>query len=149
MAFRTPLPANTASPVNMPMVPDQKTTPVSMATSVQKMTSGQKRRANLKRKKEGLSAEDNSPITTTRVAKRLVCRSEEEEAAAKQEMMEEKNDDGELSDKIKLSALAKKTEELQGYVNQLQDAVTIGMFQLRDLKKQIAAATTALATTDE
>jgi hypothetical protein len=38
---------------------------------------------------------------------------------------------------MKLDTLAKKTEELQGYVNQLQDAVTIGMVQLRDLKVSV------------
>ncbi|KAI1117978.1 hypothetical protein F5Y14DRAFT_400697, partial [Nemania sp. NC0429] len=41
----------------------------------------------------------------------------------------------------KLHKLEKKSEELQGFLNQLQDAVAIGMFQLRELKKQIAATT--------
>ncbi|KAI0533086.1 hypothetical protein GGR58DRAFT_506761 [Xylaria digitata] len=59
------------------------------------------------------------------------------------------NIDQEPSEKIRLAALEKKTEELQGYVNQIQDAVTIGMLQLRDLKKQIADATAALTSVDE
>ncbi|KAH8156287.1 hypothetical protein CIB48_g11962 [Xylaria polymorpha] len=64
----------------------------------------------------------------------LVYRSEG--AMARLEMMAGDTDNEQLSNKIKLDALNKKTEELQGYVNQLQDAVTISMFQLRDLKKR-------------
>ncbi|KAI8945262.1 hypothetical protein F4801DRAFT_584595 [Xylaria longipes] len=131
----------------MPMTPQKKMTPDQKMSPGQKMTQGQKRRARLKRKRESMNAEGDTPITYA-AAKRLLCRSEEEEAAEEQDMME-KDDDEELSDKIKLDALAKKTEELQGYVNQLQDAVTIGMFQLRDLKIQIAAATAALSKPDE
>ncbi|RYC54745.1 hypothetical protein CHU98_g11464 [Xylaria longipes] len=133
----------------MPMTPQQKTTPDQKMSPGQKMTQGQKRRARLKRKRESMNAEGDTPITYA-AAKRLLCRSEEEEAAEEQDMME-KDDDEELSqltyevkDKIKLDALAKKTEELQGY-----DAVTIGMFQLRDLKIQIAAANAALSKPDE
>ncbi|KAJ2997602.1 hypothetical protein NUW58_g613 [Xylaria curta] len=55
----------------------------------------------------------------------------------------------ELKNKINLAALTKRTQELEGYVNQIQDAVTIGMYQLRDLKKQVAAATAALETADK
>ncbi|KAJ3579414.1 hypothetical protein NPX13_g1163 [Xylaria arbuscula] len=43
-------------------------------------------------------------------------------------------------EKIKLEALLEKAGELQGYVNQLQDAVTIAMCQLRDLKNNVIAA---------
>ncbi|KAI1367240.1 hypothetical protein F5Y08DRAFT_336912 [Xylaria arbuscula] len=43
-------------------------------------------------------------------------------------------------EKIKLKALLEKAGELQGYVNQLQDAVTIAMCQLRDLKNNVIAA---------
>lgn len=35
---------------------------------------------------------------------------------------------------MKLEALLQRADELQGYVNQIQDAVTVGMMQLRDLK---------------
>ncbi|KAI0411506.1 hypothetical protein F5X98DRAFT_380679 [Xylaria grammica] len=66
------------------------------------------------------------------------------------QLVTENTVDEELSEQIRLAIMEKKTEELQGYVNQIQDAVTIGMFQLRDLKKQIAIATAALApATDE
>ncbi|KAI0404823.1 hypothetical protein F4802DRAFT_565609 [Xylaria palmicola] len=54
----------------------------------------------------------------------------------------------ELSDEIKLNAMAKKAKELEGYLNQMQDAVTIGMYRLRDLQKQVAAATAALGADD-
>ncbi|KAI0555586.1 hypothetical protein F4679DRAFT_578972 [Xylaria curta] len=139
MASQAPLPVNAASPVNPQMAPSQSTTPAPKTIPAQKTRRRQKRKAR------------QGPITTAAIAEiagRLVSRSEQE-ADREQEMMKERNDEEELSDKIKLDALAKKTEELQGYINQLQDAVTIGMFQLRDLKNQIAAATAALATTDE
>ncbi|KAF2965820.1 hypothetical protein GQX73_g7780 [Xylaria multiplex] len=72
-----------------------------------------------------------------------------EEATQERVTTEKMNIDQEPSEKIRLAVLEKKTEELQGYVNQIQDAVTIGMFQLRDLKKQIAGATAALTSADE
>ncbi|KAI0863772.1 hypothetical protein F4860DRAFT_49889 [Xylaria cubensis] len=152
MASQVPLPAETVSPVNTQMALSQKMTPVPKTTPAQKKTSRrQKARARQMRQKEGLDSKDGTPTATNEIAemaKTLLCGSEQE-ATTEQKMMKEKNDNEELSDKIKLDALAKKTEELQGYVNQLQDAVTIGMFQLRDLKNQIAAATAALATIDE
>ncbi|TRX90116.1 hypothetical protein FHL15_009035 [Xylaria flabelliformis] len=139
------------------MALSQKTTPVLKTTAAQKMTSiqkanrRQKARARQIRQKEGLDSKDGTPTTADEIsemAKILPCGSEKE-ATTEKNMMKKKIDEEELSDKVKLNALAKKTEELQGYVNQLQDAVTIGMFQLRDLKNQIAAATAALATIDE
>ncbi|KAI1291162.1 hypothetical protein F5Y03DRAFT_400920 [Xylaria venustula] len=51
--------------------------------------------------------------------------------------------------RTKLEALEEKAKELQGYLNTLQDAVTIGMYQLRDLKEQIATATTDSESVDE
>ncbi|KAI0470304.1 hypothetical protein F4859DRAFT_515830 [Xylaria cf. heliscus] len=115
------LPANTTSVTNT-------ASSANIASPASMRTKGQKKRA-------------------ARLMKKMARKYGEETEG--QEMMDMKNDDEELSDKVKLDALAKKTQELQGYVNQLQDAVTISMFQLRDLKKQIAAMTTFLATTDE
>ncbi|KAI0432076.1 hypothetical protein F5Y09DRAFT_340027 [Xylaria sp. FL1042] len=68
-----------------------------------------------------------------------------------QQMAEERMIDKELPvvKKMRLEVLEMKTEELQGYVNQIQDAVTIGMYQLRDLKKQIAAATADIKSIDK
>ncbi|KAI0972798.1 hypothetical protein F4678DRAFT_460359 [Xylaria arbuscula] len=63
--------------------------------------------------------------------------------------MEEKNIDEEPPKKTRLEALEEKTKELQGYLNTLQDAVTIGMNQLRDLKERIATATTDFESVDE
>ncbi|KAI1740061.1 hypothetical protein F4680DRAFT_465853 [Xylaria scruposa] len=138
MASQVPLPANTASPLNAQMAPSRNTTPVPKTTPAQRMTRRQKRRAR------------QAPIKTTAIAKiaEILVPGSDQEATREQEMMMDNNQEEELSDKIKLDALAKKTEELQGYVNQLQDAVTIGMFQLRDLKNQIASATAALTTID-
>lgn len=48
----------------------------------------------------------------------------------------------------RLEALEEKTKELQGYLNQLQDAVTIGMFQLRDLKVSLMFYWRPLASRD-
>ncbi|KAI1352326.1 hypothetical protein F5Y01DRAFT_313800 [Xylaria sp. FL0043] len=64
----------------------------------------------------------------------------------KQQMAEEKMVVEELPvvKKMKLDVLEVKIQELQGYVNQLQDAVTIGMYQLRDLKERVNAATSDL-----
>ncbi|KAI1158385.1 hypothetical protein F5B18DRAFT_656706 [Nemania serpens] len=67
----------------------------------------------------------------------------EEPLAVEQDSMEIDNHEG-PSEKIKLRALKRKSKELQYYLNQLQDAVTIGMFRLRDLKKQVSTATAAL-----
>ncbi|KAK5635499.1 hypothetical protein RRF57_011211 [Xylaria bambusicola] len=66
--------------------------------------------------------------------------SSKKKSKANQETVEKTNKfnsfdkDVEVTEKMKLEALEKKTEELQGYVNQLQDAVTVSMYQLRDLK---------------
>ncbi|KAI1149555.1 hypothetical protein F4825DRAFT_453310 [Nemania diffusa] len=67
------------------------------------------------------------------------------EAPAPQEVVQNENVEEEPPEMTRLEALEEKTKELQGYLNQLQDAVTIGMFQLRDLKKQVAAEIAALA----
>ncbi|TGJ86290.1 hypothetical protein E0Z10_g2465 [Xylaria hypoxylon] len=67
--------------------------------------------------------------------------------AEKKDVDEEPSED-EVKEQIELYILEKKTEELQGYVNQIQDAVTIGMFQLRDLKRKITIAKAVLASAD-
>ncbi|RWA08099.1 hypothetical protein EKO27_g7014 [Xylaria grammica] len=78
----------------------------------------------------------------------LVLKSQEK-TDLRQLVTEENTIDEELSEQIRLAIMEKKTEELQGYVNQIQDAVTI-VANFPRLKKQIAIATAALApATDE
>ncbi|KAI0203883.1 hypothetical protein F4808DRAFT_457588 [Astrocystis sublimbata] len=52
-----------------------------------------------------------------------------------------------VSDLTQLEALAKKADELQGYYNQLQDAVAVGMRQVRDLKATVNSATPKIGKT--
>ncbi|KAI0447475.1 hypothetical protein F4803DRAFT_574682 [Xylaria telfairii] len=125
------------------------TPPVNIASPSmkQQMSKNQKRQARHKRKRESESTERSFANEHAESSQGFAYRYEG--PAAGPEVMQEDTGNEQLSDKIKLDALTKKTEELQGYVNQLQDAVTISMFQLRDLKKQIAAATATLANTNQ
>ncbi|KAI1426554.1 hypothetical protein F5Y12DRAFT_741499 [Xylaria sp. FL1777] len=63
----------------------------------------------------------------------LTSKNPKKKAKTKQETMEENIDEEPDEQRKRLEALGKRTLELQGYVNQIQDAVTIGMYRLRDL----------------
>ncbi|KAJ8130788.1 hypothetical protein O1611_g2842 [Lasiodiplodia mahajangana] len=69
---------------------------------------------------------------------------DEQDSPEHREVAKEDGNNEESLDKIKLEALKEKATELQGYFNQLQDAVTIGMLQAQRLKEEIAVATHAL-----
>ncbi|KAI0516857.1 hypothetical protein F5B22DRAFT_646591 [Xylaria bambusicola] len=113
---------------------------------------GKRKRDSEDHHSEPKSPAVKGPSTPVRSAKSSPSK---KRAKMKQETVEEIGNvnivdkDSKVAEKMGLETLEKKTEELQGYVNQLQDAVTIGMYQLRDLKKKIATAISTLTPADE
>ncbi|KAI3332931.1 hypothetical protein F4824DRAFT_513841 [Ustulina deusta] len=128
--------------------PTDTASPAKMASTAVPKSKFRKRNRQTKTSNAAINAKTrrNEPTTPVQLQPGS---SPQEEATPKQEVVEKMNIDEEPSEKIRLDALEKKTIELQGYVNQIQDAVTIGMYQLRDLKNQIAAATAALKSADK
>ncbi|KAI1193114.1 hypothetical protein F5X97DRAFT_328897 [Nemania serpens] len=152
----------------MPL-PDFPPTPANLVFGLDRQLGSvpQKQREHKKRKRdaEHAAAKEANKQNAAIIKKLKLDPKAKEPVTAKQDSMEIDNREGPSAVKtsnsfepmyhtaehdaaekiIKLRTLEKKSEELQGFLNQLQDAVAIGMFQLRDLKNQIATATAALA----
>ncbi|KAI1183068.1 hypothetical protein F5B17DRAFT_154072 [Nemania serpens] len=134
-----PLPSFPAPPANLTFGLDKQ-----LGTNPQKQRGAKKRKRDIKRAAAKETNKQNAAII-----KKLKLAPKVEEPVTpvtmKQDAMEIDEHEEPSEEMVKLHALEKKSEELQGFLNQLQDAVAIGMFQLNELKKQIATATEALA----